>query len=112
MLCENDLVCKISEYRYKETITESDCVKLAAFLTIRDCLYPQEYDDQQYSFADAPEETQVEKATVDYDSDKEFFAIANGMDTNKVWKVVDELMETLQVINPRLYAGVIRKLQE
>lgn len=112
MLSENDLICKIAEYRCRDTITESDCVKLAAFLTIRDCLYPKEYDDQRYSFADAPQETQVEKSTVDYDSDKEFFAIANGMDTDKVWKVVDELMETLQVINPRLYAGVIRKLQE
>ena len=29
----------------------------------------------------------------------------------KVWKIIAELMETLQVINPRLYAGVIKKLK-
>lgn len=111
MLSENDLICKIAEYRCRDTITESDCVKLAAFLTIRDCLYPQEeHGDQQYSFSDG-NGNKVEN-TVDYNSDKEFFQIANGMDADKVWKVVDELMETLQVINPRLYAGVIRKLQE
>ena len=29
----------------------------------------------------------------------------------KVWKIIAELMETLKVINPRLYAGVIKKLK-
>ena len=112
MLCENDLACKIAEYRCRETLTESDCVKLAAFLTIRECLYPAEHEEAgSYSFSSAPQESKVEN-TVYYDSEKEFFAISNGMETDKVWKVVDELMETLQVINPRLYAGVIRKLQE
>ena len=30
------------------------------------------------------------------------------MEYDKVWKIISELMETLQVINPRLYAGVIK----
>ena len=33
------------------------------------------------------------------------------MEYDKVWKIIAELMETLQVINPRLYAGVIKKLK-
>ena len=37
--------------------------------------------------------------------------LANGMEYDKVWKIIAELMETLQVINPRLYAGVIKKLK-
>ena len=49
---------------------------------------------------------------VDYNSDTEFFQLANGMEYDKVWKIIAELMETLQVINPRLYAGVIKKLKE
>ena len=44
------------------------------------------------------------------DSDTEFFQLANGMEYDRVWKIIAELMETLQVINPRLYAGVIKKL--
>ena len=39
------------------------------------------------------------------------FQLANGMEYDKVWKIIAELMETLQVINPRLYAGVIKKLK-
>ena len=41
----------------------------------------------------------------------EFFQLANGMECDKVWKIIAELMETLQVINQRLYAGVIKKLK-
>ena len=56
------------------------------------------------------EPEQVE-TTVNYNSDAEFFQLANGMEYDKVWKIIAELMETLQVINPRLYAGVIKKLK-
>ena len=49
--------------------------------------------------------------TVNYNSDTEFSQLANGMEYDKVWKIIAELMDTLQVINPRLYAGVIKKLK-
>lgn len=34
-----------------------------------------------------------------------------GMDINEVLDVMDELMGVLQTINPRLYNGVMRKLE-
>ena len=78
-------------------------------MIIKDYLYPH-YEEpyQQYSYASEPE--QVEN-TVNYNSDAEFFQLANGMEYDKVWKIIAELMETLQVINPRLYVGVIKKLK-
>ena len=84
-------------------------MKLAAFLTIKDYLYPH-YEEQytQYSYSAEPEPVET---TVNYNSDTEFFRLANGMEYDKVWKIIAELMETLQVINPRLYAGVIKKLK-
>lgn len=89
--------------------TNSTCMKLAAFLTIKDYLYPQyEKPYPQYSYAAEPESVEN---TVNYKSDAEFFRLANGMECSKVWKVILELMETLQVVNPRLYAGVIKKLK-
>ena len=63
---------------------------------------------QQYSYS---AETEPVETTVNYNSDTEFFRLANGMEYDKVWKIIAELMETLQVINPRLYAGVIKKLK-
>ena len=42
----------------------------------------------------------------------EFLHIVNGKNPGTVWPVLDELMGTLKIINPRLYAGVIRRLEE
>lgn len=109
-MTENDLSCKIAEYRCKENISENDCVKLASFLTVRECLYPEEPDQLQYSYADKPERT-VEK-TISFQSDSEFFKLVNGMSVDDVFPIIEELIETVKVINPRLYAGVIRKLTE
>ena len=60
------------------------------------------------TFTAEPEQVET---TVNYNSHTEFFQLANGMEYDKVWKIIAELMETLQVINPRLYAGVIKKLK-
>ena len=75
-----------------------------------DCQDIQNYEEpyQQYSYASEPEQVET---TVNYNSDAEFFQLANGMEYDRVWKIIAELMETLQVINPRLYAGVIKKLK-
>lgn len=43
--------------------------------------------------------------------ESEFLEIAAGKDCASVWKILDELMETLRVVNPRVYAGVMRKLR-
>ena len=57
----------------------------------------------QYSFASGPE-------TAAYDSGTEFSDRIKGMDINDVLAVIDELMSTLYIVNPRLYESVMRKL--
>ena len=109
MITERDLDEAIAKCQGESNPTNSTCMKLAAFLTIKDYLYPQyEKPYPQYSYASEPEPVEN---TVNYNSDAEFFRLANGMEYDKVWKIIAELMETLQVINPRLYAGVIKKLK-
>ena len=78
-------------------------------MTIKDYLYPH-YEEPypQYSYSAEPEQVET---TVNYNSDTELLQLANGMEYDRVWKIIAELMETLQVINPRLYAGVIKKLK-
>ena len=46
------------------------------------------------------------------ESDSEFAETVNGRDPAEVWPVMDELMQTLSVVQPRLYGGVIRKLKD
>ena len=44
--------------------------------------------------------------------ESEFIKAVAGKDGVAVWAVLDELMDTLKVINPRLYDGVMRKLDD
>lgn len=71
--------------------TYEDCVKLATFYEIQDHLYSE----------DAPK-------AINGDSD--FLQAVNGKDNEAVWRVLDELMDTLKLINPHLYDGVMRKV--
>ena len=45
-----------------------------------------------------------------YNSDSEFMKVAGHADINKLYEVVDELMECLALVNPKLYNGVLAKL--
>ncbi len=43
--------------------------------------------------------------------DSEFLHVVSGLDPGKAWGIMDELMETLQVVNKRAYDGVMRELE-
>ena len=44
--------------------------------------------------------------------DSEFLQAVQRFDAQYAWSVMDELMSVLRVVNPRLYAGVMRKLED
>lgn len=58
-----------------------------------------------YSEAAAPE-----RETLDRYGDSDFLQIVYGKEPQAAWSVMDELMETLRVVNPRAYDSVMRKL--
>ena len=51
------------------------------------------------------------ETSIKYNSDTEFSWAISGKDPDDVWPIMDELMSVLQVTQPRLYDGVMRKLQ-
>lgn len=109
MITEFDLQEAIAECQGTRNPNASTCIKLAAFLIIQKELYGEKdhtvMEVPQYSF-DAGKPN-----TVNYYSDTEFAELIEGKDANAMWAIVDELMSTLQVIEPRLYAAVIRKIK-
>lgn len=111
MITERDLQEAILECQGKRNPTSADCMKLAAFLTIQREMFgvsdndPVELPPASYA---APEPTDK----VSFDSGSEFSDAIRGMDINDVLDVIDELMSVLQTINPRLYNGVMRKLEQ
>lgn len=107
MVSEKDLLEAIEECK-KDPITYNNIEKLANLYIVHDHLY----SDSGYSRSAVPILTQTETVIGDY-GDSEFLNAVKGMKSEKVWAVLDELLEsTLKVINRRLYNGVLRKLDE
>ncbi len=108
MISEEDLKKAIAECQGARNPTANTCIKLAAFYTIYDHLYPKQTEDNEI----VPQrifQPVDEDLIADY-GDTEFYRLISGRKAADVWKVMNELMETLQVINPRLYDGVVREI--
>lgn len=112
MITEQDLKAAIAECQGKRNPDASTCIKLAAFYTIQNHLFPETpeksgYGTQDgYSYAPAQEARQ----TLDVDGKSEFTEAVNGRRLEEVWPIIDELMLTLQVIQPRLYNAVMARV--
>lgn len=105
MITLHDLDTAIAKCQGEEHPNAQTCIKLAAFYTIKQEMYGgSETPLPSYSY-DAPP-----TANVDFDSGSEFSEAIKQLDINDVLAVMDELMSVLQATNPRLYAGVMRKL--
>lgn len=59
------------------------------------------------SEADKPKATNVDK-----NGGTPFMQAINGKDFTRVLSVLDEFVTTLEVLNPKLYAAVMRKIAE
>ena len=106
MITIEDLEEAIAECQGQRNPNAITCYKLASYYTILDPISEVKKEEPVRSHSLAPPPTD----RVYYESDTEFGNKVQNMDINDVLAVMDELMETLAVINPRLYNGVMRKL--
>lgn len=117
MITEKDLQEAIAECQGERNPNANTCIKLAAFYTIKDHLFPEktqlpeEISIPQLSYSRAAPPDEVE-TTIDYYSDTEFGRLINGRKASEIWPVVDELVsEAVANLNPRLYDAFLRKIR-
>lgn len=104
MIREEDLQEAIAECQGERNPDARTCRNLAAFYIIQDHIRKKEDTrsiESGYSYASAP---------IEYQSNSEFFRYASNMDINDILALFDEVMDTLAIVNPRLYDSIIRKL--
>lgn len=111
MIYEKDLDESIARYMGDPDPTINTCIKLASCLTVKREMFGEpEQTDRSYSYAAEPVEPV--DTHIQYTSDTEFSRVIDGMKQNDVWPVLDEMMTAVQTLLPRLYDGVMRRLQE
>lgn len=97
MIREADLREAIAECQGERNPNANTCIKLAAYYTI---LNNMNEEAPRASFAAA-----------EYHSNSEFGQAIAGVDTDRIMAVMDELMDTLEVLMPRLYNATIERLK-
>lgn len=108
MIREEDVREAIAEMQGQKNPNASTCIKLAAYYTILDHIVDQQEpsvkirEPMMYS-GSAPD-------VIEYDGDSDFAKALRGKSQKDVLPVIDELMTTLQVMHPRLYAGVMARI--
>lgn len=113
MIYEHDLDESIARYQGEVNPSIETCRKLAACLIVKRELFgnseqPDERAENAYSYAAGPVDT---AETIHYDSGTDFSQVIDGRDAAEVWPIIDEMMEAVNTLMPRLYDSVMRKLQ-
>lgn len=100
MISQRELDTAIREFEEAPTNYEN-CKKLATFYTIFDHLYskPKEVEKTQ-------------EDVIRFYGDTEFYQLIGNRRAEEIWQIMGELMDALQVVNPKLYKSVIRKIAE
>lgn len=115
MITEQDLREAIAECQGERNPGANTCIKLAAFFILKDHLFPEEKQDPgpeppaTYSFSAAPA---MDGDLIHADGDSDFQRAIDGRYMQDILPILDELMTALSVVNPRLYAGAMRKLND
>ena len=85
--------------------------KLANLYTIRDRMdrevHPAPYE---VSYSAAPAVAGYSAVVEDY-GDSDFLRAVYGKDQTAAWAIMDDLMDTLHTVNPRVYECVMRKIR-
>ena len=116
MITEKDVLNAIDECM-QDPITGNKRAALAQLFVIHDHLFgePMQVQEtqrpmpmQSYS---APPMEQVE-IYVETNGDSEFLKVVNGRKAERIWPLINELVEAVKILHPRMYTTFIDKVQD
>lgn len=117
MITEKEVAQAIEECM-REPVTGTKRAVLADLIIIQDYLFGEPtretepsqipYKMQSYS---APPTEQVE-TYIETNGDSEFLKAVDGRKAERVWKLMDELVEAVKILHPRMYSTFIDKVQD
>lgn len=103
MFTERELCDAITECENAPASLQN-CQKLAVFYSLYDRLFAQKLEVEQ--------KTAKSEILPISSSSSEFLRAIAGRDWSSLLIILDELMDTVKILQPRLYTAVMQKLQE
>lgn len=106
MITKQDLDEAIAECQGQRNPNANTCIKLASFYIIRRELFKEEKEDEQFPqmFSYSSGEN------IGRYGNSEFLEAVEGKPIENVMLVMNELMDSMQVLQPRIYDSVMRKV--
>jgi hypothetical protein len=112
VIAEQDLQAAIAECLGKRNPDAKTCIMLAAFITIKNHLYPDKGQGEDLRMPPMSQEP-VLRNTVSVESqDTDFVQAVNGRNVNDVLDVINDAMGVLYIRNRPLYNAILRNLEE
>lgn len=103
MFSKGELLDAIEELEHAPA-TYQNAEKLSTFYLLYDHLYVRK---EPVNYVESTKEV-----TIDRYGDSEFLQAIEGQKAEDGWLVMDELMATIQLLNPKLYRATIDKLRK
>lgn len=108
MITKQDLDSAIAECQGDPNPNAQTCMKLASFYTIQDHLYGTKTEPEPVLLP----QFSMDSGTVSYEGDSDFAKAVAGRPIDEILPLMDELMGTIAVLQPRLYKSVMRRLEK
>lgn len=101
MITISDLDTAIAECQGQPNPNANTCIKLASYLIIKNYMFNEQNRKPDQAF------NRTEKF---FDSESEFWKKIKSKPISETLELFDEVMTTIQVINPPVYASILRKI--
>lgn len=112
MITEQDLREAIAECEGARNPDARICIKLAAYYTIYDHLYGGKPTATETRYSTAPPPQAGNGGTISYEGDSDFAQAVQGKPADAILPIIDEIMEAVRALTPRLYNAAIDKLRD
>ena len=109
LLDRKEIDIEIARLEYGESSYPA-YAKLADLYTIRNQMDRAESSEPS-SYERAYSAAPAVNPALPMDEESDFLRAVSGRDPAGVWAIMDDLMDTLHTVNPRVYAGVMRQIR-
>lgn len=109
MITEKDLREAIAECQGTRNPNASTCIKLAAFYTILNNLYPKEPQEEEGQYSKT---AKYDDSIPQIRTESEFMSVCSQKDIMAVLGVLDEHIEAIKLLYPKEYNSIIEKIRK